>query len=259
MEWNNFKKQDAGCDKYGKQRLELAIYLRDNILDKYKNNYFIENGTLLGAYRNRQFIPHDDDFDFTFLLNNLEEINDFYNYINENLNKKYKCRLIKTYAHKLEIYDESYGNYNLIGPQYNNNDYHYVTIDIQFYIKKGNYYHCLYDGKTDEDKIEVEPSHKLTGPVGVTLTETPELIVIVVNTVLSHPLEDVRISVQVPAEVYVLPLIIYDPPAHIVWKFVLVDELLIVKFNVAVLSHPAALVPNHVYVPELVYVNPFHA
>lgn len=153
MEWNNFKKQDAGCDKYGKQRLELAVYLRDNILYKY-NNYFIENGTLLGAYRNGKFIAHDDDFDFTFLLNSLEEINDFYNYINENLDKKYKCRILNTYANKLEIYNPDYGSYELLGPQYNNNDYHYVTIDIQFYIKKGNYYHCLYDGKTDEDKIE---------------------------------------------------------------------------------------------------------
>ena len=33
--------------------------------------------------------------------------------------------------------------------------------------------------------------------------------------------------------------------------------MLIVKFNVAVLSHPAAFVPSHVYVPEAVYVVPF--
>ena len=48
---------------------------------------------------------------------------------------------------------------------------------------------------TDDDKIEVEPSHKVTGPEGVTPTDTPELIVIVVNTVLSHPLTDVKTSV----------------------------------------------------------------
>ena len=33
MEKNNFKKEDAGCDKYGSQRLELAVYLRDHVLD----------------------------------------------------------------------------------------------------------------------------------------------------------------------------------------------------------------------------------
>ena len=152
MEWNNFKKQDAGCDKYGKERLELAVYLRDNILSKY-NNYFIENGTLLGAYRNGKFIPHDDDFDFTFLLNSMDEINDFYNYVINNLNSKYKCRLIKSYATKLEIYDPNYGSYELLGPQYNNTDYHYVTIDIQFYIKENDNYRCLYYDKTDADLV----------------------------------------------------------------------------------------------------------
>ena len=54
MEWNNFKNPNAGCDKYGKYRLELALYLKNNILNNYI--YFIENGTLLGAYRNNKFI-----------------------------------------------------------------------------------------------------------------------------------------------------------------------------------------------------------
>ena len=66
MEYNNFKKTDAGCDKYGIPRLKLAVYLRDNVLDQLDKHTFIENGTLLGAYRNQKFIPHDDDFDFGF-------------------------------------------------------------------------------------------------------------------------------------------------------------------------------------------------
>ena len=32
MEKNNYKKSGAGCDIYGKQRLELAVYLRNNVL-----------------------------------------------------------------------------------------------------------------------------------------------------------------------------------------------------------------------------------
>jgi len=35
--------------------------------------------------------------------------------------------------------------------------------------------------------------------------------------------------------------------------------LFIVKFNVTVESHPAALVVKYVYEPEVVYVLPFHA
>ena len=51
MEYNNFKNLDAGNDKYGEPRLKIATYLRDNILNKLEQTWFIENGTLLGAYR----------------------------------------------------------------------------------------------------------------------------------------------------------------------------------------------------------------
>jgi len=112
MEWNNYKKIDAGCDIYGKQRLEIAVYLRDNILNKY-NNYFIENGTLLGAYRNGKFIAHDDDFDFALLLDSKNEIKDIFNFIKDNLKSEYKCRLIDSYCDKIEIYNPIYGKYNL--------------------------------------------------------------------------------------------------------------------------------------------------
>ncbi len=154
MEWNNFKKEDAGCDKYGKQRLELAVYLRDNILNKFKDKYFIENGTLLGAFRKGEFIPHDDDFDYAFLIENYCEIEELNKYINDNLDSKYECRIIDSYAKKLEIYDPSYGLYTLLGPSYKNNNYHYVTIDIQFYIKEGNNYRCLYEGKKESDLVD---------------------------------------------------------------------------------------------------------
>ena len=35
------------------------------------------------------------------------------------------------------------------------------------------------------------------------------------------------------------------------------NELLIVRFNVTVLSHPTAFVPVQVYTPDVVYVVPF--
>ena len=74
MEHNNFKKPDAGCDKYGDQRLELAKLLRDEVFDKLNLSWYIENGTLLGAWRNGKFIKHDDDFDIGVLINSKEEI-----------------------------------------------------------------------------------------------------------------------------------------------------------------------------------------
>jgi len=145
MEKNNFKKEDAGCDKYGKQRLELAVYLKQNVLNDLNLPWFIENGTLLGAWRNGKFIAHDDDFDYAILINTKTEIPAIYEKIKDSLqNSKYKLRLIETYSHKIEVYDEHYGKYFLLGKQYNNNDYHYVTIDLQFYIKDGDKYTKLY-------------------------------------------------------------------------------------------------------------------
>ena len=39
---------------------------------------------------------------------------------------------------------EKYGKYILPGKAYNGSDFHYVTLDIQFYIKEGDYYKRLY-------------------------------------------------------------------------------------------------------------------
>ena len=153
MEWNNYKKIDAGCDKYGKQRLKLACYVRDQILSNINNIWFLENGTLLGAWRNKKFIDHDDDFDIAMLIDNRLEIKKIYDIISNLLIDKYKCRIVDTYCTKLEVYDPSYGNYILDGPKYNNSDYHYVTLDIQFYnyIDKDKYqimYHIAKEKST---------------------------------------------------------------------------------------------------------------
>lgn len=47
----------------------------------------------------------------------------------------------------------------------------------------------------------------------------------------------------------------YESQAVIV--VVLVDELLMVKFNVAVESHPATVCVLYTYAPDVVYVEPF--
>tara|TARA_B110000211_G_C14043267_1_gene537743 strand:+ start:137 stop:760 length:624 start_codon:yes stop_codon:yes gene_type:complete len=153
MESNNFKKPDAGCDRYGKQRLDLAVYLRDNILNKISNVSFIENGTLLGAWRNGKFIKHDDDFDFAVLINSYDNVNKIFKFIQNNLVDKYQCRLITNYSTKIEILDDSFGKYKLLGPQYKNADFHYVTIDLQFYMKKNNMYESMYYISVKKDII----------------------------------------------------------------------------------------------------------
>tara|TARA_B110000908_G_C10071528_1_gene365328 strand:- start:132 stop:773 length:642 start_codon:yes stop_codon:yes gene_type:complete len=138
QEYNNFKIPGTGCDIYGKPRLDLALELHDRILPFIKKHYFIENGTLLGAWRNNKFIPHDDDFDFGILLddkvNYRDNIINIFNYIKSNLSEKYKCRLISSYSDKIEVYQPSYDKY-LLSEKYNGANYHYITIDLQFYRK----------------------------------------------------------------------------------------------------------------------------
>ena len=57
----------AGCDKWGAERLALAVIVRD-WLEEAQHSWFIESGTLLGAWRNGNFIAHDDDFDIALII-----------------------------------------------------------------------------------------------------------------------------------------------------------------------------------------------
>ncbi len=136
QEYNNFKIPGTGCDLYGPQRLALAVHLRDDVLPFIKKSFFIENGTLLGAWRNGKFIPHDDDFDYGVLLDNnhdeKDSIKSILKIIQSKLRPCYECRLVSTYADKIEVYEPALGSYQL-SPKYGGADYHYVTVDLQFY------------------------------------------------------------------------------------------------------------------------------
>ena len=62
-----------GCDRWGPQRLKLAGLLVDIVVPA-RFGLFIENGTLLGAYRSGGFIAHDDDFDFGMIIHDRKQI-----------------------------------------------------------------------------------------------------------------------------------------------------------------------------------------
>ena len=140
------KKADAGCDRYGTQRLELAVFVKNKILRNLDYQWFIENGTLLGAWRNQKFIEHDDDFDIALLIDSKDDIIKIDSYIKKTLQgTKYFSRLITSYSSKIEVFDPSFGKYKLLGEGYLDSDFHYVTLDLQFYLKKeNNIYECLY-------------------------------------------------------------------------------------------------------------------
>tara|TARA_B110000305_G_scaffold177491_1_gene196501 strand:+ start:501 stop:1325 length:825 start_codon:yes stop_codon:yes gene_type:complete len=130
------KLQGAGCDIWGDKRLALALKTKEIIKD-LEHPWFIESGTLLGAWRSGKFIPHDDDFDIALFLSSAgweEELSAVQDTLAQELPAPYKVRRVSTYCDKLEIFDPTQGVYFLLGPQYNGADYHFVTIDLQVYI-----------------------------------------------------------------------------------------------------------------------------
>ena len=149
LEKTNFKTFLAGNIYYGDQRLELAIYLKNHVLKDIENHWFIENGTLLGAYRNNKFIDHDDDFDMAMLIEDRKEMDVIFKKIKSLLPKKYDCRFVSSYCDKIEIFEHKFGKYNLDKEPkelYKDVDYHYVTVDLQFYLKNDHneFYSILY-------------------------------------------------------------------------------------------------------------------
>jgi hypothetical protein len=143
---NNFKSPLSGMDKYGEPRMRLAVLLRDKILNKLGIPWTIENGTLLGAWRDGRFILHDDDFDIAMFCERdpRPRIPLILHTIKQLLPAPYEARYVSTYADKIEVYDPRYGKYNLLAAKYNGASYHHCTVDLQFYQRAGEKYKSLY-------------------------------------------------------------------------------------------------------------------
>ncbi len=145
-EWNNFKNPLSGMDRYGEQRLKLAVLMRDSVLKHTRFPWILENGNLLGAWRNGKFILHDDDFDIAMFFESdaKTQLSGVFETIKALLPSQYSARLLSSYCDKIEVFDPSYGNYGLQGPLYQGENYHHVTLDIQSYERAGDVYCSLY-------------------------------------------------------------------------------------------------------------------
>ena len=128
----------AGCDKWGAERLALAVIVKD-WLDKAQHSWFIESGTLLGAWRSGSFIAHDDDFDIALVIVNEDvagELRCQCDLLAAALPAPYECRVTASYCDKIEVFDPTQGDYALLGDQYQGARFHYVTIDLQAYVPR---------------------------------------------------------------------------------------------------------------------------
>ncbi len=148
------KNAGVGCDIYGSDRLRVALVVRE-ILNDLELEWFIESGTLIGAFRDHKFISHDDDFDIAFLMYTqdfLADLNKLYHKIKDRLPAPLDCRIVNTYTDKIEIYDPTFGKFILQKPVYNGADFHYVTVDIQPFVvsEDGATIHSPYRGKPFE-------------------------------------------------------------------------------------------------------------
>ncbi len=93
------------------------------ICDKYKLQYFLAGGTLLGAVRHKGFIPWDDDLDVTMPRNDYEkfleiaksELNNKYMIDNKNTNPKYYLNFTKI-RKKNTIFEQDF-QVNYDGPK----------------------------------------------------------------------------------------------------------------------------------------------
>jgi hypothetical protein len=122
--------------RWGSQRLAAAKIVREALDALRPGKWFIESGTLIGAFRNGKFIPHDDDFDIALVMDRddiVAELENLRDSLVKLLPPSLKARVISTYCDKIEVYEPAHGMYILPGERYNGADYHYVTVDIQAY------------------------------------------------------------------------------------------------------------------------------
>lgn len=124
------KPRGVGNDVYGEARLILALRVRD-VLEQTGVAWFLDAGTLLGAYRNGKLIPHDDDFDMAVCLPTYSGAHELEKLASRlTVGAPYKCRMVTSYANKLEVFDPTSPCFEL-PPHYRGADFYAVTVDLQ--------------------------------------------------------------------------------------------------------------------------------
>lgn len=142
---DNLQQRIDECKRYGPHRIILSRVVLE-CLTFLNLDHFIEAGTLMGAWRNGKMIEHDDDFDMAVYVSNLKP-SDTALFLNE-INRKAQvwladwnakniaspvpmiaCRVVTSYAQKLEFYMPEFGEY-----PFRDTNYHNVTVDVTLIV-----------------------------------------------------------------------------------------------------------------------------
>jgi hypothetical protein len=125
------KVSGVGADIYGAARLELAKLVQ-SALNEADFTWFLDGGTLLGAYRTGTQIAHDDDFDIAAYIPTFhdDDLDALGLKIAASVPEPYELRIVTSYARKVEIYDPASAIFELPA-QYGGADFHTVTVDVQ--------------------------------------------------------------------------------------------------------------------------------
>jgi cytidyltransferase-like protein len=128
---------------FGTERKALAHAVARVLNDIPKRpKYFVDNGTLLGLWRDGALIDCDDDFDLGLLVDEKEFSLDYLAELHATLehglkSSPYQARIVDSYAQKIEVYDPSQGSFDLVGERYGGANYHHVSLDIQPHVRCG--------------------------------------------------------------------------------------------------------------------------
>jgi len=139
---DNYDEAREATLRYKPHRLEVAGVL-GSILKKLGYEYFIEGGTLMGAYRNHRMLEHDDDFDYGIICPDESRKKEFLEKLHQEISRELpegiKARIVMSYSNKIEVYKPEQGKYDFL-----DTDYHNATVDLTLFAEYDDTYYLLH-------------------------------------------------------------------------------------------------------------------